>query len=64
MTKFNASQDMKRGLLCFFNATQPYLNNNMCVIQYHNMDHNNVTRQTWHGVAMKGSIMQWVLGYW
>ncbi len=49
--------------LCFFNATQPHLNNNMCVIQYHNMDHNNVAKQTWHGVAMKVYVIQWVLGY-
>ncbi len=34
----------------------------MCVIQYHNMDHKNIARQAWHGVAMKGFIIQWVLG--
>jgi hypothetical protein len=28
------------------------------------MDHNNIVRQAWHGVAMKGSIIQWVLGSW
>jgi hypothetical protein len=28
------------------------------------MDHNNIARQAWHGVAMKGSIIHWGLGYW
>jgi hypothetical protein len=55
---------MKRGCLCFFNAIQPYLNNNMCVIKYHNMDHNNVVRQAWHGVAMNAYVIKWVQGYW
>jgi hypothetical protein len=27
------------------------------------MDHNNVAKQTWHGVAMKVYVIQWVLGY-
>jgi hypothetical protein len=56
MTKFNVGQGMKKGRLCFFNAIQPYLNNNMGVIKYHNMDHNNV--------AMKAYFIQWVQGYW
>ncbi len=64
MTKFNVGQGMKRGRLCFFNVIQPYLNNNMCVIKYHNMYHNIVARQAWHGVAMKAYVIQWIQGYW
>ncbi len=55
---------MKRGRLHFFNVIQPYLNNNTCVIKYHNMDHNIVARQAWHGVAMKAYVIQWIQGYW
>jgi hypothetical protein len=44
---------MKMGCLCFFNAKWPYMNNNMCVIKYHNMTHNNVVKHAWHGIAME-----------
>ena len=55
VTKKHTGGSMKRGCQCYFVAKQPYLDNTLCEIQYHNMDHHNMQGESCHGEDFSGS---------